>query len=130
MFGLSDRDSLEKRYVYPLCNHVFDAFQTRRHCGNIRFKSSSSGLVGFLGVGPPMASLPQSSENFPEWSSKAKEMAAEAQVLSGNKLEQLVVRIQRHTGRPKDTCWRFVIQYGIKRKPDYRRWTDPEFDLL
>lgn len=77
-----------------------------------------------------MASLPQSSENFPEWSSKAKEMAAEAQVLSGSKLEQLVVRIQRHTGRPKDTCWRFVIQYGIKRKPDYRRWTDPEFDLL
>jgi hypothetical protein len=77
-----------------------------------------------------MASLPQSSESFPDWSPKAKEMAAEAQVLSGNKLEQLVVRIQRHTGKPKDSCWRFVIQYGIKRKPDYRRWTDPEFDLV
>ena len=57
-------------------------------------------------------------------------MAAEAKVLSGSKLEQLVVRIQRHTGRPKDTCWRFVIQYGIKSKPEYRRWTDPEFDLV
>ncbi len=77
-----------------------------------------------------MAFLPQSSDSFPDWSPKAKAMAAEAQVISGNKLEQLVVRIQRHTGRPKDTCWRFVIQYGIKRKPDYRRWTDPEFDLV
>ncbi|HTF71505.1 MAG TPA: hypothetical protein VK638_53440 [Edaphobacter sp.] len=77
-----------------------------------------------------MATLPNSAESFPDWSTKAKEMAAEAKVLSGNKLEQLVVRIQRHTGRPKDTCWRFVIQYGIKDKPEYRRWTDPEFDLV
>lgn len=77
-----------------------------------------------------MATLPQSSENAPEWSTKAREMAAEAKVLSGNKLEQLVTRIQRHTGRPKETCWRFVIQYGIKGKPDYRRWTDREFDLV
>jgi hypothetical protein len=73
-----------------------------------------------------MATLPNPSESFPNWSPKAKEMAAEAKVLSGSKLEQLVVRIQRHTGRPKDTCWRFVIQYGIKNKPDYRRWTDPD----
>ena len=77
-----------------------------------------------------MATLPNSSESFPDWTSKAKEMAAEAKVLSGSKLEQLVIRIQRHTGRPKDTCWRFVIQYGIKNKPEYRRWTDPEFDLV
>jgi hypothetical protein len=77
-----------------------------------------------------MATLPNSAESFRDWSTKAKEMAAEAKVLSGNKLEQLVVRIQRHTGRPKETCWRFVIQYGIKDKPEYRRWTDPEFDLV
>jgi hypothetical protein len=77
-----------------------------------------------------MATLPNSPVSYPDWSSKAKEMAAEAKVLSGNKLEQLVVRIQRHTGRPKETCWRFVIQYGIKNKPDYRRWTDPEFELV
>jgi len=77
-----------------------------------------------------MATLPNSSESFPDWTPKAKEMAAEAKVLSGGKLEQLVIRIQRHTGRPKDTCWRFVIQYGIKNKPEYRRWTDPEFDLV
>jgi hypothetical protein len=57
-------------------------------------------------------------------------MAAEAKVLSDNKLEQLVIRIQRHTGRSKEACWRFVIQYGIKGKPDYRRWTDPEFELV
>jgi hypothetical protein len=77
-----------------------------------------------------MATLPNSSESFPDWTPKAKEMAAEAKVLSGSKLEQLVIRIQRHTGRPKDTCWRFVIQYGIKNRPEYRRWTDPEFDLV
>ena len=77
-----------------------------------------------------MATLPNSSESFPDWSTKAKEMAAEAKILTGSKLEQLVIRIQRHTGRPKDTCWRFVIQYGIKNKPEYRRWTDPEFDLV
>lgn len=77
-----------------------------------------------------MATLPKSSESYPDWSPKAKQMAAEAKVLSGSKLEQLVVRIQRHTGRPKDSCWRFVIQYGIKSSPGYRRWTDPEFDLV
>jgi hypothetical protein len=77
-----------------------------------------------------MATLPNSPVSFPDWSPKAKEMAAEAKVLSGNKLEQLVIRIQRHTGRPKDTCWRFVIQYGIKNKPEYRRWTDPEVELV
>jgi hypothetical protein len=77
-----------------------------------------------------MATLPNSSESFPDWSPKAKEMAAEAKVLSGSKLEQLVIRIQRHTGRPKDACWRFVIQYGIKNKPEYRRWTNPEFELV
>jgi hypothetical protein len=77
-----------------------------------------------------MATLPHSAESFPDWSPKAKQMAAEAKVLTGSKLEQLVVRIQRYTGRPKDTCWRFVIQYGIKEKPEYRRWTDPEFELV
>ena len=77
-----------------------------------------------------MATLPNSAQSFPDWSSKAKQMAAEAKVLTGSKLEQLVVRIQRHTGRPKETCWRFVIQYGIKEKPEYRRWTDPEFELV
>src|SRR5260370_42557496 len=77
-----------------------------------------------------MTTLPNSSGSFSGWSPKAKEMAAEAKVLSGNKLEQLVIRIQRYTGRPKETCWRFVIQYGIKNKPEYRRWTDPEFELV
>src|ERR1700722_3039460 len=77
-----------------------------------------------------MATFPNPSKRFPDWSPKAKEMAADAKVVSGGKLEQLVIRIQRHTGRPKDTCWRFVIQYGIKNKPEYRRGTDPEFDLV
>jgi hypothetical protein len=57
-------------------------------------------------------------------------MAAQAKFLTGNKLEQLVNRIQRHTGRPKEACWRLVIQYGIKGRQDHRRWTDAEFDIL
>lgn len=57
-------------------------------------------------------------------------MAAQAKVLSGSKLEQLVVRLQRHSGRPKEACWRFLIQYGIKGVVDHRRWTDSEFDLV
>lgn len=55
-------------------------------------------------------------------------MAAEARVLSGNKLEALVVRLQRHTGKSKDQCWRFIIQNGLKRSTDHRRWKDKEIE--
>ena len=57
-------------------------------------------------------------------------MAAQAKVLSGNKLEQLVVRLQRHSGRSKEACWRFVIQHGLKGKVDHRRWTEAEMELV
>lgn len=57
-------------------------------------------------------------------------MAAQAKVLSGNKLEQLVIRLQRHSGQPKEACWRFVIQYGLKGRTDHRRWTDEEVEAL
>ena len=57
-------------------------------------------------------------------------MAAQAKVLSGSKLEQLVVRLQRHSGRPKEACWRFIIQYGIKGQQDHRRWTETEFEIV
>jgi hypothetical protein len=53
-------------------------------------------------------------------------MAIQAKVLSGNKLEQLVMRLQRLTGRPKEACWRLVIQHGIKGRKDHRRWTESE----
>jgi hypothetical protein len=55
-------------------------------------------------------------------------MAAQAKVLPGNKLEQLVVRLQRHSGRPKEACWRFIIQHGIKERVDHRRWTQAEIE--
>ena len=57
-------------------------------------------------------------------------MAEQARVLSGSKLEELVVRLQRHSGRKKDQCWRFIIQHGLKRSTDHRRCTDEEFDDL
>jgi hypothetical protein len=57
-------------------------------------------------------------------------MAAQAKVLSGSKLEQLVVRLQRHSGRPKEACWRFIIQYGLKGRQDHRLWTETEFEVV
>ena len=57
-------------------------------------------------------------------------MAAQAKVLSGNKLEQLVVRLQRHSGRSKEACWRFIIQHGLKGNVDYRRWTEADVELV
>lgn len=64
------------------------------------------------------------------WSPEAYAMAEQARVLSGNKLEELVTRLQRNSGRKKDQCWRFIIQHGLKRHTDHRRWTAEEFDNL
>lgn len=61
---------------------------------------------------------------------EALAIAAQARVLSGSKLEQLIVRLQRHTGHTKEACWRFVIQYGLKAGTDHRRWTEEEFENL
>ena len=77
-----------------------------------------------------MATLPKLPERSCEWSPEALAMAAQAKVLSGNKLEQLVVRLQRHTGRPKEACWRLIIQHGIKGRKDHRRWTESELEIV
>jgi hypothetical protein len=57
-------------------------------------------------------------------------IAAQARALPGNKLEQLVVRLQRKTGQSKAACWRFVIQHGLNVQPSLRRWTEEEFETL
>jgi hypothetical protein len=77
-----------------------------------------------------MATLPKLPERSPQWSAEAMAMAAQAKVLSGSKLEQLVVRLQRHSGRPKEACWRFIIQHGIKGQQDHRRWTESEVETV
>jgi len=77
-----------------------------------------------------MATLPKLPERSCEWSPEAIAMAAQAKVLSGSKLEQLVVRLQRHTGRPKEACWRLIIQHGIKGRKDHRRWTASELEIV
>jgi hypothetical protein len=64
----------------------------------------------------------------PGWGPEATALAEQARVLSGSKLAQLVRRLQRQTGRPQVECWRFVIKYGIKSEPDYRRWREEELD--
>jgi hypothetical protein len=65
-----------------------------------------------------------------QWSAEALALAAQAKVLSGNKLEQLVVRLQRHSGQSREACWRFVIQYGLKGKVEHRRWTAEEIETV
>jgi len=77
-----------------------------------------------------MATFPKLPERSCEWSPEAMAMAAQAKVLSGNKLEQLVMRLQRLTGRPKEACWRLVIQHGIKGRKDHRRWTESEMEIV
>lgn len=72
----------------------------------------------------------QTSPDLPRWSAEAMALAAQAKVLSGNKLEQLVVRLQRHSGHPKQECWRFVIQHGLKTAVDHRRWTEQEIEYV
>ena len=64
----------------------------------------------------------------PGWGSEAIALAEHARVLSGNKLAQLVRRLQRQTGRTHEECWRFVIKYGIRAEVDYRRWHEEELD--
>lgn len=76
----------------------------------------------------PNHSLSSPQRPLPEWSPEAFAIAAQAKALSGGRLEQLVVRLQRNSGRSRDTCWRFIIQHGLKTSIDYRRWTDTEFD--
>jgi len=77
-----------------------------------------------------MATPRPSPERPPQWNAEAMAMAAQARVLTGEKLEQLVVRLQRHSGRPKEACWRFIIQHGIKRRVDHRRWSESELEML
>jgi hypothetical protein len=75
-----------------------------------------------------MAIQSNASTDNPDWAPEAYAMAAQAKVLSGNKLEELVVRLQRRTGKTKDQCWRFIIQNALKRNTDHRRWKDEEID--
>ena len=70
----------------------------------------------------PLPGLP------PKWGPEALALAKQASVLSGIKLAQLVLRLQRQTGRPQEECWRFVIKYGIKAETDNRRWRQEELD--
>jgi hypothetical protein len=66
----------------------------------------------------------------PAWSEEARAIARQARVLSGDKLDQLIRRLQRHSGRSRESCWRFVMQTGLKIRDEHRRWTDDEIDAL
>jgi hypothetical protein len=76
----------------------------------------------------PPSSNPPPSNPPPKFGPGALALAAEAKVLSGIKLDQLVRRLQRQSGRSREDCWRFVIQHGLKCRVEHRRWTDEEID--
>jgi hypothetical protein len=65
-----------------------------------------------------------------DWGADARALAAQAQALSGHKLDQLVRRLQRQTGRSREACWRFVLQFGLKSRDEHRRWTEKEIETL
>jgi hypothetical protein len=94
------------------------------HIGVVDFASIGNSL------GRPMGRHSQAAANSTRWDAEAHALVARAGVLSGNKLEQLVVRLQRHTGRPKQECWRFVIQHGLKTSVDHRRWSETEIERV
>jgi len=48
----------------------------------------------------------------------------------GEKLDQLVRRLQRSTGRSREACWRFIMQAGLKIRDEHRRWTEDEYERL
>jgi len=64
------------------------------------------------------------------WSDEDKAIAIQARALSGEKLDQLVRRLQRHSGRSRESCWRFVLQTGLKIRDEHRRWTESEIEAL
>jgi hypothetical protein len=64
------------------------------------------------------------------WGQEAQKLALQAQVLSGPKLDQLVRRLQRQTGRTREACWRFVLQFGLKSRDEHRRWSEEEIETL
>jgi len=68
------------------------------------------------------------SNSHPGWGSDALALANQAKVLSGEKLDQLVRRLQRMTGHSRESCWRFIIQHGLKGRVEHRRWTEEEID--
>jgi hypothetical protein len=71
----------------------------------------------------------EANQHTRRWSNEASALAAQARVLSGEKFEQLVVRLQRQTGRSHQDCWRFVIEQGIKGgRFVYRRRTREEVE--
>jgi hypothetical protein len=65
---------------------------------------------------------------YPGWGAEALALAQRARVLSGDKLEQLVRRLQRHSGHSREACWRFIIQHGLKGTVEHRRWTEQEIE--
>jgi hypothetical protein len=75
-----------------------------------------------------MVSAKTAGKVYPGWGAEALALAQQARGMSGEKLEQLVRRLQRNTGHTKEACWRFIIRHGLKGSVEHRRWTAEEID--
>lgn len=76
-----------------------------------------------------MEVIPPLPGSAPGWGPEALALAQQARVLSGTKIAQLVLRLQRQTGRSHQDCWRLVIAHGLKGGATHRRWREEELDL-
>src|SRR5260370_16747272 len=45
-------------------------------------------------------------------------------------LKSLIARLVELSGNPRDACWRFARQFGIREKQSYREWTNKEQQKL
>lgn len=73
---------------------------------------------------------PQSeSKMHPGWTREAVDLVQQAKSISGDKLEGLVRRLQRISGNSRASCWRFVIQHGLRAGAEHRRWTEEEIEV-
>src|ERR1700730_963066 len=74
------------------------------------------------------------------WSGAARETAKgymnarnhseQSQQSTTTNLKSLIARLVEVSGNPRDACWRFVRQFGIREKQSYRPWTNKEQQKL
>ena len=74
------------------------------------------------------------------WSGAAREIARAYRIARNHTeasrqgiptdLRALIARLVEVSGNPKDACWRFVRQLGIREKQSYREWTNKEQQKL
>ncbi len=58
-----------------------------------------------------------------KWSQTARDIVRANLDVKGPELSDLITRLAKQTGNPRDACLRFARQLGLKAKRTYRRWS-------